>query len=174
MWWCAGSRWASIELILLSNVPRCHNIYLVLPQFLVTALSSIIFAILAPNHSVIHTPAHSPATPAPPPPPPVNLSTVLNDRLGDYVRLAIRSELNRDGQGNSSMSALSSSGNDDGGWDALGLVFRIGGIAAFWSAWVCFRMARDLARQRQRDRERQRQSWLSGGSSSSIGRRPNR
>lgn len=32
---------------------RCHNIYLVLPQFLITALSSIIFALFAPGHSVV-------------------------------------------------------------------------------------------------------------------------
>lgn len=46
------------------SIDRCHNIYLVLPQFLVTALSSIIFALLAPHHSVLghHTPAHHSAS----------------------------------------------------------------------------------------------------------------
>jgi len=39
---------------------RCHNIYLVLPQFLVTALSSIIFAILDPGKSVLGS--HAPST----------------------------------------------------------------------------------------------------------------
>ena len=32
---------------------RCHNIYLVLPQFLVTGLSSIVFALFAPGYSVV-------------------------------------------------------------------------------------------------------------------------
>lgn len=43
---------------------RCHNIYLVLPQFLVTALSSIIFALFAPHHSVL---GHHPTVHHPPP-----------------------------------------------------------------------------------------------------------
>jgi solute carrier family 45 protein 1/2/4 len=32
-----------------------HNIFMVIPQFLVTGLSSIIFAILDPDKSVLHT-----------------------------------------------------------------------------------------------------------------------
>ncbi|KAI0316041.1 MFS general substrate transporter [Amylostereum chailletii] len=38
-----------------------HNIFIVVPQFLVTGLASIIFAILEPDKSVIHAPAKDPA-----------------------------------------------------------------------------------------------------------------
>lgn len=40
-----------------------HNIFVVIPQFLVTGFSSIIFAILAPHRSVI-TPSSSDSPPA--------------------------------------------------------------------------------------------------------------
>lgn len=39
--------------LVLMGCHRCHNIYLVLPQFLVTALSSLVFAIFAPTYSIV-------------------------------------------------------------------------------------------------------------------------
>ncbi|GAA5902876.1 hypothetical protein JCM6882_009150 [Rhodosporidiobolus microsporus] len=157
----------------------CHNIFLVLPQFLVSALSSLIFAVLAPHHSVIgHAGSHSGAGVKVPP-----LHTGLGsnstalapgeggglsaalDRLGagdgdedEYraARLVVRA-LARVGEAFVAVERQEGDGEGDdsgggGGWDALGLIFRLGGISALFSTYVAYRMWRDHRRAIERQR----------------------
>ncbi|EGU12923.1 hypothetical protein RTG_00964 [Rhodotorula toruloides ATCC 204091] len=139
----------------------CHNIFLVLPQFLVTALSSIIFAILAPHHSVL--PAHH-TTIAPPN---TNLTTAANpsstiasiddiDAVGtnEFASLAVRAVA---AVGRAFVERRQEAGEDlppggQAGWDAIGLIFRIGGISAAFSTYICFQMWRDKVRAEKRAR----------------------
>lgn len=111
---------------------RCHNIYLVLPQFLVTALSSIIFAFLAPHHSVLS--AHpAPATPAA-----VNVTSAAPAGLSGEAVLEIVTDLAR-----RAAEAAVGDASAARGWDALGMIFRIGGVSALVSAWICWKMTRE-------------------------------
>ncbi|KAI5475906.1 MFS transporter, sucrose transport protein [Pseudohyphozyma bogoriensis] len=100
----------------------CHNIYIVLPQFLVTALSALIFALFAPQHSVAGA-GHALPT-----------NETMIDALPDITRTLLR-------------RAEDSSA---GGWDALGMIFRIGGISAAISAVLCWKMTRERDRERTR------------------------
>ncbi|GAA5961763.1 hypothetical protein JCM21900_000753 [Sporobolomyces salmonicolor] len=118
----------------------CHNIYLVLPQFLVTALSSIIFAFFAPHHSVLgpHAPPPASATSA------ANSTTLLEEarwRRAAAVATGLGTLATRQDE------AIEGSG---GGWDALGLIFRIGGVSAAVSTYICYKMWRDRERERWR------------------------
>ncbi|BGP15080.1 hypothetical protein JCM10213_002775 [Rhodosporidiobolus nylandii] len=136
----------------------CHNIYLVLPQFLVTALSSIIFALFAPHHSVISAGAHHGAGVASPKDS-SNSTLPSSSTSGDAgddedelrtARLAVRA-LARVGE---AMMRRQDEGEtvpgEGGGWDALGLIFRIGGVSACVSTYICFRMWRDRQRAQAR------------------------
>ncbi|GAA6010028.1 hypothetical protein JCM11491_005835 [Sporobolomyces phaffii] len=127
----------------------CHNIYIVLPQFLVTALSSIIFAILDPGKSVLGS--HG----LPPPPttttssPPALDSRVPNSlpALATFVaRCFVRT---RRAQVEADESGVSR------GYSSLSLIFQIGGIAALVSAYICFRLWRDTVHDRRRATRRQ-------------------
>ncbi|GAA5866002.1 hypothetical protein JCM3774_005554 [Rhodotorula dairenensis] len=134
----------------------CHNIFLVLPQFLVTGLASIIFALFAPNHSVL---GHHPAAAVTPP------STGLDGPLSgsDSTLSASLEEYAADDLDKArhlALRGLAAFGRvfierrgqepEDGptpggaaGWDALGMIFRIGGISAAVSAWICYKMWRE-------------------------------
>ncbi|GAA5987039.1 hypothetical protein JCM10908_001002 [Rhodotorula pacifica] len=131
----------------------CHNIFLVLPQFLVTGLASIIFAIFAPHHSVL---GHHTAVPAPPSTAPPSGSDSLLASIEEYAQddlerrhLILRGlaafgrafvEHKRQEAG-TDQDELTPGGA--AGWDALGMIFRIGGISAAVSAWICYRMWRE-------------------------------
>ncbi|KAI0037009.1 hypothetical protein K488DRAFT_75578 [Vararia minispora EC-137] len=104
-----------------------HNMFVVIPQFLVTGLASIIFAILEPTRSVVHHggPVHAPAT------------TTIDggasaDDAGDVVVALLR--------------------RDDGvavaprGPNAVAIIFRLGGLAAVVAFIVCWRLAEFLRR----------------------------
>ncbi|GAA6004844.1 hypothetical protein JCM10207_008425 [Rhodosporidiobolus poonsookiae] len=125
----------------------CHNIYLVLPQFLVTGLSSIIFALFAPHHSVIagHGAVSTPSASTP--------NTSSNDDGDEYrnARLLVRAAA-RLGATMMERRAEGQPAGAEGGWDALGLIFRIGGISAICSTYICFRMWRDRQRTAERAR----------------------
>ncbi|GAA5822156.1 hypothetical protein JCM11251_004876 [Rhodosporidiobolus azoricus] len=157
----------------------CHNIFLVLPQFLVSAISSLIFALLAPHHSVIgHAGSHSGAG-VKTPHPGLSLNSTLSAAAGGADEAAFGASLDRLGAGEDDeyrsarmvVRALArvgeafvavrrqeteEGGADDsgegGGWDALGLIFRLGGVSALFSTYIAYRMWRD----RQRAIERQR------------------
>ncbi|KAG8893608.1 hypothetical protein FRB99_001850 [Tulasnella sp. 403] len=79
------------------------NTFVVLPQFVMIGVSSLIFTIFEPGRSVIHSKRH----------------------VVDGV-----------------ISLPRSSGTDEGGVDALGLIFRIGGVAAFGAFYLTVRLAR--------------------------------
>ncbi|GAA5855584.1 hypothetical protein JCM9279_002989 [Rhodotorula babjevae] len=161
----------------------CHNIYLVLPQFLVTALSSIIFALLAPHHSVLghHTPAHHSASSD------TGLVGGVGDEQDGFVDLG-EGEFGDDGRrrnlvvravrvvggaiGEAFAAKVRRQEVGDGevelppggeaGWDALGLIFRVGGVAAACSAYICFRMWRESLTAERRARSAQRGYRLTG------------
>ncbi|GAA5878440.1 hypothetical protein JCM8547_006582 [Rhodosporidiobolus lusitaniae] len=142
----------------------CHNIFLVLPQFLVTGLSSIIFALLAPHHSVVGAGAHHGAG--------VTLlkgsanstsslaSTAGSDSAPSFTegdadeyraaRVVVRALA---GVGEAMMGKRQEGPAGSGaGWDALGLIFRIGGISAIFSTYIAFRMWREKQRAAERQR----------------------
>ncbi|GJN89623.1 hypothetical protein Rhopal_002610-T1 [Rhodotorula paludigena] len=145
----------------------CHNIYLVLPQFLVTALSSIIFALFAPHHSVLghHAPPKNPAN--------STMSPLGDLAEEDEVRsLAVRAVRVVGGAIGEAFLARRQEQDDvldeatpgaAGGWDALGMIFRIGGISAAFSAYICFRMWRDRVQAERRLRSANRGYRLTGG-----------
>ncbi|BGP39227.1 hypothetical protein JCM10449v2_003165 [Rhodotorula kratochvilovae] len=152
----------------------CHNIYLVLPQFLVTGLSSIIFALFAPQHTVLgHQPVvhHPPAL--------GNGTTASIDALdslaeaddgrerglavrvvravGGAVGQAFAAKVRRQADGGEELPP-----GGEAGWDALGLIFRVGGVAAACSAYICFRMWRERLAAERRARSAQRGYRLTG------------
>jgi len=93
-----------------------HNVFIVLPQFLSTAMAAVVFAIFEPAREVITkphpAPGHSPVAPSPTP-------TLLFHRVED--------------PGDSSP-------------DALGVVFRIGGLSSFIAFLLAWRLSRTLRR----------------------------
>ena len=88
----------------------CHNICIVMPQFLVTGISSLIFAILAPHHSVVpHSQPHGAgAIPA------ETMSVDAAAAVESVVATLMRRQ-SEDGDVFAEEAAE---------WDALGLVFR--------------------------------------------------
>ncbi|GAA5953409.1 hypothetical protein JCM3765_005030 [Sporobolomyces pararoseus] len=115
----------------------CHNIYLVLPQFLVTALSSIIFAILDPGKSVLG--AHAPTTST------SSDEVTAADRSKRFVTESVQLLVER---------AVDETGSDGGksqkGSSALSLIFQIGGISALVSMVICFRFWRASVKDNRR------------------------
>ncbi|POY73600.1 hypothetical protein BMF94_3133 [Rhodotorula taiwanensis] len=131
----------------------CHNVFLVLPQFLVSGFSSIIFALFAPHHSVL---GHAAPVPAPASP-----SSSSSDATLAAIEAFTADDLDRRHLVLRGLAAFGKAfveprnhavpraDPDDSlpgasaGWDALGLIFRLGGISAAVSAWVCYRMWRE-------------------------------
>lgn len=115
-------------------VCSCHNIFLVLPQFLVSGFSSIIFALFAPHHSVL---GH-----AAPVPTPASPSSSSSDATLAAIEAFTADDLDRRHlvlRGLAAFGkafveprnhAVSRADSDDtlpgasAGWDALGLIFR--------------------------------------------------
>ncbi|KAF5384381.1 hypothetical protein D9615_003131 [Tricholomella constricta] len=99
-----------------------HNVFIVVPQFLVTGISAVVFAIFDP-------------VPAPPILPPPSNGTELARGLADGARevLVLVRELTKDevaergGQSNSVV-----------------YIFRLGGVAALIASVLCWRLAREL------------------------------
>lgn len=132
----------------------CHNIFLVLPQFLVTGLASIIFAIFAPQHSVLGHPAAVPPAASDPSASGsgatlASIEEYATDDLDKRSRLVLRGlaafgrafvEHKRQ-EVEDDPDALTPGGA--AGWDALGMIFRIGGVSAAVSAWICYKMWRE-------------------------------
>lgn len=98
-----------------------HNIFIVVPQFLVTGLSSIIFAIFDPQKSVLH--GHHPGSAVP-----VD-GTIATP--GDVMRQII----SRDEDPSVKT-----------GPNSIAIIFRLGGIAAAVAFVLCWRLARELKR----------------------------
>jgi len=97
-----------------------HNVFIVIPQFLVTGLSSILFAIFEPSN---------PGTPAPRSDFSFDNSTSLPHATRSFIHLFIRAEEPAVGVA---------------GFDSIGFIFRIGGISAGIACILCWRLAREL------------------------------
>lgn len=129
-----------------------HNVFIVIPQFLVTGLASIIFALFEPNRSVLH--GHHPATGQPVHNvPPANSTTsagvaevsaeALNGALDLGARM-VRNVLERRAEDDSEGEW----GEEDGGGpNSVAIIFRIGGVAAFVAFVLTLRLARMLKRK---------------------------
>ncbi|KAG1752015.1 major facilitator superfamily domain-containing protein [Suillus lakei] len=98
-----------------------HNMFIVVPQFLVTGLSSIIFAIFDPQKSVLH--GHHPGNAIP-----VN-GTIATS--GDVMRQIL--DRDEDPSGKT-------------GPNSIAIIFRLGGVAAAVAFVLCWRLARELKR----------------------------
>jgi solute carrier family 45 protein 1/2/4 len=94
-----------------------HNLFIVIPQFLVTGLSSILFALLDPDKSVLHG-RHPGSTPPQP---------------GDGTL--------------ASTLAAREDGAQARGTDSIAIIFRVGGIAAAIACVLCYRLAKELKRR---------------------------
>ncbi|GAA5836239.1 hypothetical protein JCM3766R1_003465 [Sporobolomyces carnicolor] len=105
----------------------CHNIYLVLPQFVVTALSSIIFAIFDPGKSILgsHAPPveSSSADVVAPQSPSIASALASRDMCTEWFEKYALTCLERD---------------------------RIGGISALVATYYCFRLWRDSVEDERR------------------------
>lgn len=120
-----------------------HNVFLVLPQFIVTVLSSVIFWLMEPSKSLpTHHPGSVPVTDTNATTAavianfsvPENAASVTMDVAGQVAKRVVEL-VSREG-----VDADVSSP------DAVGLIFRIGGVSAAVGGWICWRLARDWAR----------------------------
>lgn len=98
-----------------------HNMFIVVPQFLVTGLSSIIFAIFDPQKSVLHS--HHPGNAIP-----VNGTNATSGNVMRHI-------LDRD----EDLSVKT-------GPNSIAIIFRLGGVAAAVAFILCWRLARELKR----------------------------
>ncbi|OAX38849.1 MFS general substrate transporter [Rhizopogon vinicolor AM-OR11-026] len=98
-----------------------HNMFIVIPQFLVTGLSAIIFAIFDPQKSVLH--GHHPGNALP-----VN-GTITTS--GDVTAQLL------DRDDDPSVTARPNS---------IAIIFRLGGVSATVAFVLCWRLARELKR----------------------------
>ncbi|WRT68682.1 uncharacterized protein IL334_005661 [Kwoniella shivajii] len=113
-----------------------HNVFLVLPQFVVTFLSSIIFYLMEPEKGL---PAHHPQTTIPLP---GNITESITDSpLGEAV-----SEIGEEMVKRFINGRAEAIGSDNSSPDAVGLIFRIGGVSAAIGGYICYRLSRDWAR----------------------------
>ncbi|KAF8653633.1 hypothetical protein AX16_003785 [Volvariella volvacea WC 439] len=99
-----------------------HNIFIVIPQFLVTGISSIMFALLDPNKSVL--PAHNASGAASIP---SNITDVSEEDVQPVV-----------------IARAFEGGDNPADSNAIVYIFRLGGIAAAIAFILCWRLAREL------------------------------
>ncbi|KAF9072613.1 major facilitator superfamily domain-containing protein [Rhodocollybia butyracea] len=105
-----------------------HNIFVVIPQFLVTGLSSIIFALMDPAKSVLH--GSHPGGP---------LGPTLNHTVSAEnatLRFMMRDDENELEMIQELQDAVKS--------DSVGVIFRIGGVSALIAFILCWRLAREI------------------------------
>ncbi|KAF8552273.1 MFS general substrate transporter [Imleria badia] len=95
-----------------------HNLFVVIPQFLVTALSSIVFALLDPTMSVLY--GRHPGDTA-------DGTSTVGDAASGVLGSRQDGEVGR-------------------GPDSIAIIFRFGGVAAAIAFVLCYRLAKDLAR----------------------------
>jgi solute carrier family 45, member 1/2/4 len=145
-----------------------HNVAIVIPQFLVTGLSSIIFAFFEAGVSGVHPGAghagaglggvvEAPTATATGAAAALSTAAVyggadpdigFDEKGGDGgpMRMLARSVARRAAE---MMMVTRAEGVEGGGGspDGIGLVFRIGGISSFIACFLCWRLARDLRRR---------------------------
>lgn len=109
-----------------------HNIFIVIPQFIITGLSSILFAIMDPEKSVLAS--HGAPGPAGSlPGSPIGNSTAAHEPRFSGNVLPPRAE------GEAAVK----------GADSVGVIFRIGGVSAAVACVLSLRLARELKRARR-------------------------
>jgi hypothetical protein len=121
------------------SVQGIHNIFVVTPQFLVTGLSSLIFALFEPAKSVLHG-SHPGKTL-----PPAGANGTLPDAAADAaagiaeagVKLLLRAA-----------DVLDVAADDErvDGVNSVAVIFRIGGAAAVVACVLTWRLAKDMKR----------------------------
>ncbi|KAL1677143.1 major facilitator superfamily domain-containing protein [Schizophyllum commune] len=105
-----------------------HNLFIVIPQFIVTGVSSIIFAIFDPDQSVLHG-GHGGI--------PMHNSTTTDD--GADVDAAASGDL-----AFRALAYRAEEEDDGGGSNSVVYIFRLAGFSAVIAAVLCWRLARDL------------------------------
>ncbi|KAI0046327.1 MFS general substrate transporter [Auriscalpium vulgare] len=105
-----------------------HNVFIVIPQFLVTGLSAIIFAILEPDKSVLHQrPGMTPGS---------------NSTIGGNVTSA--------GDNQARFALRQEDGGErviPSGPNSVAIIFRLGGISAVVAFVICWKLAGELRRR---------------------------
>ncbi|KAI5121605.1 hypothetical protein M0805_009476 [Coniferiporia weirii] len=112
-----------------------HNLFIVIPQFISTGLTSLVFALFDPGKSV--RPGHSPGIGVPG----IGNGTIA---VGD---------VNANANVTDAVASLLFYARDDEGGDAhsvnsVAVIFRFGGVAAMIAFVLCWRLARELKRGR--------------------------
>ncbi|WVF67635.1 hypothetical protein IAT40_002393 [Kwoniella sp. CBS 6097] len=123
-----------------------HNVFLVLPQFVVTFLSSIIFYVMEPAPLPAHhpgpgtgvIPVHPNATDA--------SATDISEGSGLGEIGEVASEVGGEIVRRLLSGRAEGMGGEGGSPDAVGLIFRIGGVSAAIGGYLCYRLARNWAR----------------------------
>ncbi|KAG8914779.1 hypothetical protein FRC00_010853, partial [Tulasnella sp. 408] len=103
-----------------------HNIFVVIPQFLVTGLSSILFALLEPHKSVLDQ-GHA-GHPAAGNVPNKNITDAASAAVAEVVRATLEPR----------------EAPVEGSGDSIGIIFRIGGVSAFIACGLCWKLSREL------------------------------
>ncbi|SCV70975.1 BQ2448_3737 [Microbotryum intermedium] len=125
-----------------------HNIYVVMPQFLVTALSSIIFALFAPHQPIIHHGGSTTHPIIPADPATASSEDPLTDQgeLGEHlIRRVVSTTLSHFVPLLTRASDETSTGGDqfvERQYDPLGMIFQFGGFMALISAYLAWKMTR--------------------------------
>ncbi|KAF5324984.1 hypothetical protein D9619_009553 [Psilocybe cf. subviscida] len=117
-----------------------HNIFLVIPQFLVTGFSAVLFALFDPKKPAL--PAHR--GPVAPGHQPVNGTVRLamgNETVADVAARSV--ELLRDVVFAVRAEDVDEAG-EEGHSNTVVYIFRIGGIAAAFAFVLCWRLSREL------------------------------
>ncbi|KAG8819219.1 hypothetical protein FRC17_010549 [Serendipita sp. 399] len=129
-----------------------HSASIVIPQFLVTTLSSIIFASYEPVSGVHPGAGHAGAGvgrgAVVGPRAVINdggIETNKRDTIGRLAVRALESTLLKRSQG---VPTYYASGNGIKRPDGIALIFKIGGCSSLIAAFLCWRLARELRRRR--------------------------
>ncbi|ORX38239.1 major facilitator superfamily domain-containing protein [Kockovaella imperatae] len=113
-----------------------HNLFLVCPQFLVTFLSSIIFALMEDSNPLpTHHPNSNPVLG-------INGTGLDSGMVADPAGLGF----DEDGLVRDLSRRAEAIGTDESSPAAVGLIFRIGGVSAAIGAFICWRLMRQFAR----------------------------
>jgi len=116
-----------------------HNIFIVIPQFIVNGLSSLVFAIMEPHRSVLDSPHPAPAhghVPLPNSTTPLSNSTSSDSMIR---ALLIRQE----------DETIDIEDPEDASPNALAFMFRFGGVCALISFVLAWRLAKLLKTRRR-------------------------
>ncbi|OXG19816.1 solute carrier family 45, member 1/2/4 [Cryptococcus neoformans Ze90-1] len=121
-----------------------HNVFLVLPQFIVTVLSSVIFWLMEPSKSL---PTHHPGSvPVPDTNTTVAIGAIANSSVLEDTASATIEVAGQVVKRAAELVSREGVDVDVSSPDAVGLIFRIGGVSAAIGGWICWRLARDWAR----------------------------